>query len=341
MVRVEHILPRLDTCSCSSRLLADHPAENASQVWPNKLGEVKAADKEKPEETTDTAELGTLSGSWFLINGREPSGEGEYYEVPDVFTSVRLSGPEQHVRSPSLAAISSSMANKKLRHHIRDSFGTWKPSHVLPHGRVSLTASLAKSAQHQLQLQRVTNSNSTQVHVLADTGAQMCVADWQVAERMNLTPADLLTPALTVSVADNASLELMGAQFLQLKATTGQVTQQLVYFAKGVGEFYLSKSALVDLQVIDANFPTVGACGQGTLSQGGENEVQDGLPSDLPRDKSQSSTSSSSAGQQVSGNPYNSLGTPQFQSRHKTRIRAYLRIKLITIRIRYTHSLKI
>ena len=36
----------------------------------------------------------------------------------------------------------------------------------------------------------------------------------------------LLTPALTVSVADNANLELMGAQFVTLSSNSGQVTEQ-------------------------------------------------------------------------------------------------------------------
>ena len=59
-------------------------------------------------------------------------------------------------------------------------------------------------------------------------------------------------------MADNANLELMGAQFLLLKAKDGSHTEQLVYFAKGVGEFYLSRSALVDLGVINKDFPNTG-----------------------------------------------------------------------------------
>ena len=92
-------------------------------------------------------------------------------------------------------------------------------------------------AQSQLQIPPIWNIKSTIIEALADTGAEMCVADWAVAKQMNMSRSDLLTPALTVSVADNASLELIGAQFLTLKAHTGQCTEQLVYFAKGVGEF--------------------------------------------------------------------------------------------------------
>ena len=56
----------------------------------------------------------------------------------------------------------------------------------------------------------------------------MCVAEWDVAQRMKLKRSDLLTPALTISVADNASLKLMGAQFVKLTAPTGQTTEQVL-----------------------------------------------------------------------------------------------------------------
>ena len=107
----------------------------------------------------------------------------------------------------------------------------------------------------------------------------MCVADWQVAQRMNLRKSDILAPALTVSVADNANLELMGAHFITLKSPTGRSTEQLVYFAKGVGEFYLSKSALIDLGVISTSFPNIAPNDSKAPGVGAINEVQDGFPS--------------------------------------------------------------
>ena len=90
------------------------------------MNEVKAdAEKEK-----DTAELGTLSGSWFLMNGKSPV-QDKIFKVPGVFTSGRVQDPNLD-GSPSLAAISSSMSNNKIRHHISDAFGKWRPSHAWP-----------------------------------------------------------------------------------------------------------------------------------------------------------------------------------------------------------------
>ena len=232
-------------------------------------------DKDKADEQ---ANLGTLSGSWLLIIGRQDSVESQLYKDTDVFTSELQRDPIGG--TPCLSVLSSSQSNNKIRHHIRDSFGKWKLSHAQPHGHIQLTATVDRSAQQQLRLPPIHHARTTQVRALADTGAQMCVSDWQVAKRMGLTKADLLTPALTVSVADNASLELIGAQFMQLKSSTGHTTQQLVYFTTGVGEFYLSKSALIDLQVISSDFPRVGAHKDDTAPQGSIYEVQDGFPSD-------------------------------------------------------------
>ena len=196
-----------------------------------------------------------------------------------MFMSVLCEKP-LHRGYSSLSALKSNPRVRKIRHHIADSFGNWRPSNIQPHGRLLLEAQVSNSAQQQLGIQSTPNSKPTSVEALADTGAQMCVADWSVAQRMNLTRSDLLTPALTVSVADNANLELIGAQFISLTAHTGQSTQQLVYFAKGIGELYLSKQALIDLEVISNNFPTVGDAAPG--SKGGQfNEVQDGSPSVL------------------------------------------------------------
>ena len=76
---------------------------------------------------------------------------------------------------------------------------------------------------------------------------------------MGLTKKDLMIPALSISVADNNSLELIGAHFMHISATSGEVTKQLVYFAMDVGEFYLSKAALIDLKIIPHDFPRIGA----------------------------------------------------------------------------------
>ena len=69
--------------------------------------------------------------------------QGNINEVQDVFTSVSSSKPCQPKYS-SLSAIN--QHDKKIRHHIADVFGNWKPSNVQPHGRIRLQASISTSA---------------------------------------------------------------------------------------------------------------------------------------------------------------------------------------------------
>ena len=141
-----------------------------------------------------------------------------------------------------------------------DEFRAWRLGHVQPHGKFRLQLKVSDSATKQLNLTKIKGSKSTSVRALFDTGTQMCVSDWDVAKRMGLKKSDFWVPVLSVSVADNSSLGLMGAYFLTMSSDSGNTSEQLVYFANDVGEFYLSKAALINLKVIDKNFPQAGSC---------------------------------------------------------------------------------
>lgn len=146
-----------------------------------KVNEVKSQDKEKDKES-DKADLGTLSSSWFLMNGTQGSqSKCAIYEDSQEFSSV-LRRPRANI-----ASISSKDTLKKLRHHIKDEFGNWKPAHVQPHGNIQVSLQVSQSAAEQLQLQPIQHAQQTVVRALADTGAQMCVAYWSVAKKMGLS----------------------------------------------------------------------------------------------------------------------------------------------------------
>ena len=76
---------------------------------------------------------------------------------------------------------------------------------------------------------------------MADTGAQMCVGDMRLAEQLGLVPGLLVDTAMSVTVANNGSLHVQGAGFVEIVSASGSSTQQMVYFAEGVQDFYLSK----------------------------------------------------------------------------------------------------
>ena len=85
---------------------------------------------------------------------------------------------------------------------------------------------------------------------MADTGAQMCVASRETARRLGLTEEQMCLPEMSVSIANNTGLRILGTGFLNLKDSSGASTSQMVYFADGVGEFYLGKVACRALGII-------------------------------------------------------------------------------------------
>merc|ERR1712082_178255 len=94
--------------------------------------------------------------------------------------------------------------------------------------------------------------------VLADTGAQMCVAGVRVALALGLKSRDLVPCSLKINGANNSGLEILGAMFVTL-SKDGWTTKQMVYVARGVAEFYLSKEAFRELGTIGDEFPSVGS----------------------------------------------------------------------------------
>ena len=121
---------------------------------------VNAEKTQAPDQTEHEADLGTLSGSWMLIRGRESEVSKPYY--------------------PNFSQIKQKQAVRKIRHHIRDTFGKWKPSNVEPHGVLQLTMESCHAAMDQLKLPRIPKTKYVKINV--DTGEQMCVADYELAK---------------------------------------------------------------------------------------------------------------------------------------------------------------
>ncbi len=139
-------------------------------------------------------------------------------------------------------------------HQLCDDDGVWSARHVEPHSRVELHVDVCTSAYEQLRLPVPKSVVGTKVSAMVDTGAQMCVADESVARRLGIRD-QLVDTAMNVTVADNERLGILGASFVVLRMAGGRMSRQMVYFARGVGDFYLSKSASRDLGIIPVDFP--------------------------------------------------------------------------------------
>ncbi len=89
----------------------------------------------------------------------------------------------------------------------------------------------------------------------------MCVGDLELAERLGLVSEFLVDTAMSVTVANNDNLRVQGAGFMEIVAASGRSTKQMVYFARGVRDFYLSKVACRELGIIGEEFPGSGVDG--------------------------------------------------------------------------------
>ena len=119
---------------------------------------------------------------------------------------------------------------------------------------MELSVDVCTSAYSQLELPCPEFVSGTRVSAMVDTGAQMCVADESVARKLGIRD-QLVGTAMNVTVAANEELGIIGAGFFVLRMTGGHMTRQMEYFARGVGDFYLSKAASRDLGIISVGFP--------------------------------------------------------------------------------------
>lgn len=113
--------------------------------------------------------LGTLLGSWMLLNGQTPA-ELQAPGLPQTclrYNSSSMLTGWGHESKVQLDAINSAQS---VQHHMFDGV-KWCQKPVEPHGRLNLTVSVAEDAYSQLKLHEVKDSRSTPVSALADTGA--------------------------------------------------------------------------------------------------------------------------------------------------------------------------
>ena len=100
---------------------------------------------------------------------------------------------------------------------------------MLPHARLRVYVEIDTGAYKQLDVRRPTVSGTTSVSALVDTGAQVCVADIGVADKMGLNREELLSAALKISAANSAGLVVVGAGFVTISTVCGRTSRQMVY----------------------------------------------------------------------------------------------------------------
>ena len=160
---------------------------------------------------------------------------------------------------------------KALPHTAYSKLQGWIKCKPESHPKLCLKVVICVEGYEQAQIRspRVTD-RVLEVEGLPDTGAQLTVVGLSLIHQMGLTKSELIPLAHGVSTANNAGLKLLGGAFMEFTALDQQTrtrrTKQLCYVAEDIKGIYLSKSACVDLGVIQKEFPKIGAVEDSSLN---------------------------------------------------------------------------
>jgi len=134
-----------------------------------------------------------------------------------------------------------------LGHHIFNK-GEWRRSDIKEHPRI--------------QLELSSKNVSTSVTAVADSGAQSNL--WSLNQFLDagFTKADLSPVSLSLSAANKSPIKIEGAFFAKLtgRSPAGKTVscQSMIYVSKDVKSLYLSYDTMLDLGILNRNFPQIG-----------------------------------------------------------------------------------
>ena len=129
--------------------------------------------------------------------------------------------------------------------------GEWRRAHITEHPRVPLKIALEKQP-----------SRSIDVTAIADTGAQSDLWSLQQFLDAGFTMADLSPVSLSLNAANKSPIRIDGAFFAKLdgRLTTGKTVSRrsMIYVSQDVKSLYLSYDSMLELGIINSDFPKIG-----------------------------------------------------------------------------------
>ena len=158
-----------------------------------------------------------------------------------------------------------------LPHHVHDKISGWLQSKPLDSPTLPVSFSIDRQAYSELGLAFPKHSHNSQVsrlashYATADSGAQLTVIPASVLESMKVKLESIFPVQARLNGASNAPIMVEGGILLKISSTnpTTHVTKtsrQLCYVSRHVTSTFLSFSCCVDLGLLPATFPEVGAC---------------------------------------------------------------------------------
>ena len=263
-------------CGRSAHSRDSCPAKDVKCHGCDRVGHFKSRCRDRKDNSKKkVAELKDSKGEEVSLNTLAVVSEDDALGDDDFFAEcLLLSAKDQHevldqgtvreilregkVTGPS-AVVGGLTQQQAVRHMRCDRLGRWYTGKVEKHGRCKVKLKVCDEAYSCLEPPRKppVASKGAAVSMLADTGAQMCVTGVKVASQLGLKYRDLVPTVLCITGANNRTIETLGAMFLTLEGAKGNKSNQMVYVARGVNDFYLSKEACRDLGIISASFPEV------------------------------------------------------------------------------------
>ena len=152
------------------------------------------------------------------------------------------------VHNDSVGQISSNDAAVPLSHHIFNK-GEWRRARITDHPRISLELTAG-------------NRRPVSVTAVADSGAQSNLWSMEGFLQAGFIMKELSPVSLSLNAANKSPIRIDGAFFARItgKSPEGDtvVCHTMVYVSRDVRSLYLSFDTMLDLGILNRNFPKIG-----------------------------------------------------------------------------------
>ena len=155
-----------------------------------------------------------------------------------------------------------------LHHHIFQS-GDWRIKLAQPHPTVVLQVSTKQSDYDYFKLMHPVLAGHT-ITAIVDSGAQCCLWGWNNCRAAGFKRGDLIPVKQKLTAVSKSRISIFGAVILRIYGTSLSGKQYsaacIVYISPDVSGFYLSQDAMIQLEIVPVDFPSVGAAAPSTTA---------------------------------------------------------------------------
>ena len=128
-----------------------------------------------------------------------------------------------------------------------------------------------------LQLRPAFRGNFVTIEAIADTGAQSNLMGYKAFQQAGFNRSSLQNASIKLSAANKNAIDIIGgfkAQFRGVSPSGETVSCiGMIYVSESVSEFFLSYSTMIDLSIVDENFPIIGRCTTNEVGHGSNDKV--------------------------------------------------------------------